>query len=76
MSFEARLDWARAADAADELAPFRREFHFPDGPDGPATYLCGNSLGLQPRRAVVELARIMADWQRLAVLGHHGGGAE
>jgi len=67
------LDWARAQDAADPLASLRNEFHFPDGPDGPATYLCGNSLGLQPKRAATEIARVLDEWRHLAVLGHHHG---
>ena len=76
MSLDLTLDGARAADAADPLSAWRNEFHFPDGPDGlPAIYLCGNSLGLQPKPAVAEVARVLADWQRLAVLGHHGGAA-
>jgi kynureninase len=70
------LEHARALDARDPLSSFRGEFHFPDAPGGgPCTYLCGNSLGLQPRQAVAEVARVMADWQRLAVHGHHGGDA-
>jgi len=73
VSLDASLDWARSQDAADPLAALRGEFHFPEGPEGPATYLCGNSLGLQPKRATAELARILADWQRIAVLGHHAG---
>jgi len=71
MNADSSLDWARAQDAADPLAALRGEFHFPDGPDGPATYLCGNSLGLQPRQATTEVARILGEWQRLGVLGHH-----
>ncbi len=71
------LDYALELDRADPLAGLRQEFHFPDAPNGgAATYLCGNSLGLQPRQAVTEVARVLADWQRLAVLGHHGGGAD
>jgi len=76
MSTGLTLDAARAADEADPMSSWRGEFHFPDGPGGrPATYLCGNSLGLQPRQVVAEVARVLADWQRLAVLGHHGGDA-
>ncbi len=71
MTSNTSLDWARGQDAADPLARLRREFHFPDGPNGPATYLCGNSLGLQPKRAQAEVARILGEWQHLAVLGHH-----
>jgi len=71
------LEAARAMDAADPMSAWRGEFHLPPGPGGrPATYLCGNSLGLQPKQAVAEVARVMADWQRLAVLGHHGKGAD
>lgn len=77
MSYAAPLEWARAQDQADPLAAFRDEFPFPAGPDGrPAVYLCGNSLGLQPLRAAAEVERVLSEWRRLAVLGHHGGGAE
>lgn len=77
MNYDATLDWARAQDAADPLAAFRAEFAFPRGPDGgPALYLCGNSLGLQPLGAAAEVERVLSDWRRLGVSGHHGGGAE
>ncbi len=63
---------ALACDAADPHSARRREFHFPAGPDGrEAIYLCGNSLGLQPRAAADAVARFMAEWQRLGVLGYH-----
>ncbi|HEY7752318.1 MAG TPA: hypothetical protein VH856_00745, partial [Steroidobacteraceae bacterium] len=72
MSQELTLEWARAQDAADPLSSNRAAFHFPVTPDGrPVTYLCGNSLGLQPRRAVDEVAKFMQEWQRLGVLGYH-----
>ncbi len=80
MSNELTLDAARARDAADPLARWRNEFHFPVSPrGGPAVYLCGNSLGLQPRAAGAEVAKFMAEWQNLGVLGYHdaeGGLAE
>ena len=77
MSMDLSLDAARSLDASDSLSRWRDEFHFPAGPDGqPTAYLCGNSLGLQPRGVVTEVGRILADWQRLAVLAHHGGGAD
>jgi kynureninase len=70
------LEAARTLDAADPLRRWRDEFHFPEGAAGrPVAYLCGNSLGLQPRSVVAEVGRVLADWQRLAVLGHHGNGA-
>ncbi len=71
------LDAARARDAADPLARWRGEFHFPVAAQGgPALYLCGNSLGLQPRSAGSEVAKFMAEWQRLGVLGYHDAGAD
>ena len=77
MNLPLDLAHARTLDERDPLSAWRREFHFPDGPgQAPATYLCGNSLGLQPRQVVTEVARVLADWQRLAVQGHHGGDAE
>ena len=62
---------ARELDARDDLARFREAFHIPPGPDGSeAAYLCGNSLGLQPRGVSEVLNREVEDWQRLAVFGH------
>lgn len=65
-------DEALARDGADPQTAWRREFHFPQSPEGtPAIYLCGNSLGLQPRAAAGAVARFMSEWQRLGVLGYH-----
>lgn len=66
------LEAARARDAADSATARRAEFHFPRTPDGrEVLYLCGNSLGLQPRRAVQDVVAFMSEWQRLGVLGYH-----
>ncbi len=77
MNAELSLAAALAADAADPHTRRREEFHFPRTAEGrPAIYLCGNSLGLQPRRAADEVAKFMAEWQRLGVLGYHDPGAD
>jgi kynureninase len=77
MSAKSSLDSALALDAADPCTTRREEFHFPQtAGGGPAIYLCGNSLGLQPRRAADEVAKFMAEWQRLGVLGYHDPGAD
>ena len=69
--FEDSLDWARAQDAADELAPLRAAFHLPPGPDGKeGLYFAGHSLGLQPRRAREYVLQELDDWARLGVEGH------
>lgn len=76
---------ALALDAADPLSRFRARFHLPtratlsaagvlpesaDPGDGPVVYLCGNSLGLQPRAARAVVDEAMDDWARLGVEGH------
>jgi kynureninase len=61
---------AARLDAADELAGFRERFHIPPHDGGRTIYLCGNSLGLQPRDAERLLAEEMEDWRRLGVEGH------
>lgn len=61
-------------DADDPLASLRERFELPVRPDGgPATYLCGNSLGPLPRAARERVAQTLEDWSRLAVRGHHVG---
>jgi kynureninase len=70
MTFEDSVQWARAQDAADALAPLRAEFLFPES--GPL-YFAGHSLGLQPRRAREYVLQELDDWARLAVEGHFAG---
>jgi kynureninase len=63
---------ALAQDAADALAGFGAEFHHPcDATGRKMVYLCGHSLGLQPRSAAAYVEQELTDWQRMAVLGHH-----
>ncbi len=69
--FETGEEFARRLDSEDPLRGFRERFHIPPGPDGsPSAYLCGNSLGLQPRAAAEVVAGELEDWARLAVEGH------
>jgi kynureninase len=70
-SLDARLEWARAQDAADVLAPLRERFALPRGADGrPLLYFCGHSLGLAPIAARAMIEADIGDWERLGVLGH------
>lgn len=64
---------ARARDAADPLAGFREEFLIPPHGDGQQIYLCGNSLGLQPRATRQALIDELDDWRDLAVEAHFRG---
>jgi kynureninase len=69
---------ARARDAADPLRALRDEFCFPPPKrGGEVTYLVGNSLGLQPKRARDYVVRELAAWAKHGVEGHfHRGDAE
>jgi kynureninase len=63
---------ARSLDARDPLAGFAAEFHHPVDRDGrKLVYLCGHSLGLQPKSAAAHVEQELEDWRRLGVLGHH-----
>ena len=48
--FSTAREFALDCDAADILAPYRRQFEIPRSSSGAQlTYLCGHSLGLAPR---------------------------
>jgi kynureninase len=69
-------DYSRHLDAADPLAHFRDQFLIPPGPDGkPCVYLCGHSLGLQPRSARDLVNQELDDWAKFGVEGHFRGKA-
>jgi len=68
------LDSARALDREDPLREFREQFWIPPHEDGSEqVYLCGHSLGLQPRSAESALTRELERWRTLAVSGHFQG---
>ena len=69
--FEASRRFAQSLDAEDPLAAFRDQFNFPEDRSGRRNiYVCGNSLGLQPKLAAQYVADVMSDWARLGVEGH------
>ena len=71
MSFDDSREFAAAADKADPLAGYREQFNFPLTRDGRApVYLCGNSLGLQPKLAVQYVEDELRNWKDYAVDGH------
>ena len=64
-------DSALELDAIDPLAPYRSRFHIPKHSDGSDTiYLCGNSLGLQPKTVRQYVEQELTDWAALGVEGH------
>jgi len=65
------LSNAQAMDEKDVLRSFRNEFHMPKRPNGdPFIYLCGNSLGLQPKSTDEAIQQELSDWKNLGVEGH------
>ena len=69
--FEPSLAFARELDARDALAKYRARFHYPPAKNGRAClYLCGNSLGLQPRAVRAYVEQELKDWAELGVEGH------
>ncbi|GAA0715416.1 kynureninase [Dokdonella soli] len=73
-NFAAAEALALQGDAADPLAAFRDEFLIPRNADGSdQVYLCGNSLGLQPRAVREALIQELDDWKNLAVEAHFKG---
>jgi len=77
VSFDS-AEFAQQMDAQDELGEFREQFHFPTTPDTAVTripgsrsvYLCGNSLGLQPKNTAGYVNEELVKWQKLGVEGH------
>lgn len=69
MTYENNLAFAQAFDRDDPLGHFRDRFHIPQCDGRPLTYLCGNSLGLQPKSARAALDQELTTWQNLGVEG-------
>lgn len=67
------MSTAGELDARDPLGGFRERFHIPPHGDGVCVYLCGNSLGLQPKTAARYLEEELENWRQLAVDAHFRG---
>ncbi len=71
-TFQPTRDAALALDADDELAPYRDQFCLPQAhvSGQPVVYLCGHSLGLQPKIVRDYIDEELQDWAMLGVEGH------
>ncbi|WP_461070046.1 kynureninase [Spirosoma horti] len=69
MIYKNTLDFARQLDQADPLRSYRDRFHIPRRNGQDLIYLCGNSLGLQPKTAREALEQELDTWQNLGVEG-------
>jgi len=71
MQYENNLEFANKMDSDDPLSHFRDRFHIPLQKDGtPYVYLCGNSLGLQPKSTKEAIEQELTDWKNYGVEGH------
>ena len=65
------LAFAQEQDQNDPLKNFRNQFHIPTDKNGEEqVYLCGNSLGLQPKLVKDYIQQELEDWSNLGVEGH------
>lgn len=71
MTYQATLEFAQELDKNDPLSKYREQFHIPKDNNGnPWIYLCGNSLGLQPKITQKYIQQELNDWANLGVEGH------
>ncbi|RDK84658.1 kynureninase [Marinirhabdus gelatinilytica] len=71
MQYQNSLQYAQSCDAKDSLKHFRDKFLFPKNSAGEQLiYLCGNSLGLQPKRTQEYIQQELNDWAKHGVEGH------
>ena len=71
MQYEDTAEFAAGLDRADPLAGFRDQFEFPGERGGrKVVYLCGHSLGLQPKLAAQFVREELSEWARRGVEGH------
>jgi len=65
------LAYAKSQDEQDVLRSYRNKFHIPIQKNGaPHVYLCGNSLGLQPKTTKDYINQELDDWAKYGVEGH------
>ncbi len=70
MKFEKSESFAISLDQNDPLREFRAEFHIPKMDGKEHLYLCGNSLGLQPKSTKAAILQELSDWETFGVEGH------
>ncbi len=70
LGFQPAQDFAIAMDERDLLKSYRERFFSPKAAGGDCVYLCGHSLGLQPKSAPAYVEQELKDWAELGVEGH------
>jgi len=71
MNYRDDKDFSIEMDARDPLREYRLRFFIPPHSNGEeCIYLCGNSLGLQPKTVREYVEQELKDWAELGVEGH------
>lgn len=74
ITFAHDLTFAQRMDEEDPLREYREKFYLPKNKEGKnLIYLCGNSLGLQPKKAAEHIEQELEDWKNWGVEGHFRG---
>ncbi|MFZ1005588.1 MAG: kynureninase [Candidatus Sulfotelmatobacter sp.] len=70
LEFQSGEDFAIAMDERDPLRQFSQRFLFPKVAGEDCIYLCGHSLGLQPRTVAAHVQDELEAWAQLGVEAH------
>jgi kynureninase len=70
VEFQVGKDFAVAMDDRDPLRGYRERFLLPKHAGSECIYLCGHSLGLQPKTAATYIQQELNDWAQLGVEAH------
>jgi kynureninase len=71
MNYKNTLEFAQKLDFQDDLKHYRDQFFIPKQENGEEfIYMCGNSLGLQPKKSQEFINQEIKDWAELGVEGH------
>jgi kynureninase len=70
IEFQTGEDFAIAMDECDPLRGYRERFFLPKHAGTDCVYLCGHSLGLQPKSAASYIEQELKDWAELGVDAH------
>ena len=74
MNFSHEESFAHKMDEQDSLKKFRDQFHIPPAHQtNQSIYFCGNSLGLQPKKAEKYVQQEINNWRLMGVKGHSKG---
>ena len=72
-AFEFTVEQAKQLDDNDKLSDFKHQFYFPKKNKKNVIYLCGNSLGLQPKKVSNYINEELQAWEAYGVEGHFKG---